>query len=160
MNFSPFFTKEFVIDGIVTNDSSVSLKLRCGNKSSAYPKCGTTSERIHSRYNRTLQDLMVFGKTVVVQLFSRKFFCDNSLCSRSIFTKRFENLIESYSRRTERLNEALIKFAFSLSSETASRILKYIFPHLSADTFIRIISKEHIEIKSKYKCIDIDDWAF
>jgi len=97
---------------------------------------------------------------VTIKLLSRKFFCDNSSCSRSIFTERFKNLVKAYSRRTERLNEALVKFAFSLSSEAASRVSKYIFPKLSADTFIRIIRKEYIEIKSNYKYIGIDDWAF
>jgi hypothetical protein len=30
MNFNSFFPKEFVIDGIAVEDSSVSIKLRCG----------------------------------------------------------------------------------------------------------------------------------
>jgi transposase len=103
---------------------------------------------------------MAFGKAVTIQLFSRKFFCDNSVCSRSIFTERFGSLIRASSRRTERLNEALVKFAFSLSSEVVSRISKYIFPQLSADTFIGIIGKERLVIESDYNFIGIDDWAF
>ncbi|KAJ50081.1 transposase [Clostridium tetanomorphum] len=153
MNFSSFFPKEFMIDGMEVED----INMRCRSKSSLCPECGAKSERIHSRYIRTLQDLMVFGKTVTIKLLSRKFFCDNSSCTRSIFTERFETLIKSYSRRTERLNEALVKFAFSLSSEAASRILKYIFHQLSSDTFIRIIRKEQIEIKSDFKHIGIDN---
>lgn len=160
MDFNLFFPKEFIIDDIVIEDTSVSLNLTSWKKSSICPNCGASSERIHSRYIRTLQDLTVFGKTVTIKLLSGKFFCNNSSCSRSIFTERFENLVKAYSRRTERLNEALVKFAFSLSSEAASRVSKYIFPKLSADTFIRIIRKEYIEIKSNYKYIGIDDWAF
>ena len=160
MDISSFFTKDFVIDGIEVEDSSINLNISFSSKFSTCPKCGVKSERVHSRYTRTIHDLIAFGKIVVIQLFSRKFFCENPSCSRSIFTERFETLIKPYSRRTERLNEALVKFAFSLSSEAASRISKYIFPHLSTDTFIRIIRKEQIEVNTSYKYIGIDDWAF
>lgn len=160
MNLNSFFTKEFVIDGVTTYETSVVLKLSCKNKSSLCPKCGANSERVHSRYSRKLYDLMAFGKQVIIKLSSRKFFCDNLTCVQRIFTERFNTMIKTYSRKTERLKEALIKFAFSLSSEAASRISQYIFPKVSADTFIRLIRKENIEIKANYKNIGIDDWAF
>lgn len=77
MDFNSFFTKEFVISGIAVEDISVSIKLRSRNKSSVCPNCGISSERIHSRYIRTIHDLMILGKVVMIQLLSRKFFCDN-----------------------------------------------------------------------------------
>jgi hypothetical protein len=62
---------------------------------------GDRSERIGSKYIRILQDIMAFGKAVTIQLFSTKFFCDNSTCSKNIFTERFESLIRASSKRTE-----------------------------------------------------------
>lgn len=160
MNLNLFFPEEFIINDVEIEDNSITINLASVNVLSECPICKRNSERIHSSYGRMLYDLKMLGKTVVIKLLSRKFFCDETSCSRKIFTERFENFIKPYSRRTERLNEVLVKLAFSLSSEAASRISKYVFSELSADTFIRIIRNQQISIKSNYRCIGIDDWAF
>lgn len=81
MDLTSFFTKEFVIDGIVVKDTSVSVNLISVQKSSSCPECRVTSEGIHSKYNRTLLDLIILCKAVIIKLLSKKFFYDNSYCS-------------------------------------------------------------------------------
>lgn len=39
------------------------------------PDCGATTERVHSRYTRTLEDLPWHGSTVQIRLQTRRFFC-------------------------------------------------------------------------------------
>ena len=59
-------------------------------KHSTCPICGITSDRVHSRYFRTLLDLPVSGYLVKIKLRARKYFCDNSVCHRKVFTERLD----------------------------------------------------------------------
>jgi transposase len=52
------------------------------------PLCGQPSQRIHSRYLRTLSDLPWQGIPVTLRLHVRRFFCDESSCKRTIFAER------------------------------------------------------------------------
>src|SRR5690242_8230943 len=61
--------------------SSTRLEGRC-------PLCGEPTRRVHSRYERTLQDLPFSGKRVQLSLHVRRFFCANPSCRRQIFSER------------------------------------------------------------------------
>lgn len=160
MDLTSFFPKEFVIKEVVMDHENINIEIISSKNICKCPICNTESSKIHSQYKRFLYDLNMIDKTVKLFLTSRKFFCCNPLCHRSIFTERFNSLITPYARRTTRLNEKLSKLAFSMSCEAASKLSKYITVSLSADTFLRIINKEKIIINSEYKHIGVDDFAF
>lgn len=46
------------------------------------PYCGHRSHSVHSRYVRTIQDLSILGRRVIMRLGVRKFFCRNRDCRR------------------------------------------------------------------------------
>jgi len=69
------------------------------------PHCGETSVRVHSRYQRTVQDLPWIGTVVQVQCCVRRFFCQNANCAQKTFSEPLEPLISKYSRRTMRLSQ-------------------------------------------------------
>lgn len=80
----------------------------CSTQISAQcPVCATSTGRIHSRYERTLADLpcVSFSLTLVMQVC--KFFCDNSACTRRIFTQRLPQVAAPWARKTIRLVERL-----------------------------------------------------
>jgi transposase len=52
------------------------------------PICGHRTARVHSRYQRTLQDVPCCGLPVTLRLQARRFFCVNATCTRHIFTER------------------------------------------------------------------------
>ncbi|HEY7416914.1 MAG TPA: transposase family protein, partial [Ktedonobacteraceae bacterium] len=56
------------------------------------PLCGQPSHRLHSRYQRTLQELSWCGKVLRLLVQVRRFFCDNAACTRKIFAERFPEL--------------------------------------------------------------------
>ena len=72
----------------------------------ACPCCAWLSERVHSRYRRTLLDLPWQGNAVRIALSVRKFFCDNRDCPRRIFAERLPAVTAHYARKTCRLAEA------------------------------------------------------
>src|SRR5215472_7087206 len=52
------------------------------------PLCRKPASRIHSRYERILQDLPFSGRRVRLALHVRRFFCANTSCPRRIFAER------------------------------------------------------------------------
>ncbi|WP_412093973.1 transposase family protein [Exiguobacterium aestuarii] len=74
------------------------------------------SYRVHSRYIRTLRDERVFGMDVQFRVQVRRFFCDDSACSTSIFTERFSSVCRSHFRRTIRLERSLLRLLSGLSA--------------------------------------------
>ena len=66
--------------------------------SSCCPLCQTISFKIHITYARTIGDLPVSGKLAKLKLQVRKFFCENSDCTRKIFTERFRAAITIWAK--------------------------------------------------------------
>src|SRR6266508_369449 len=54
------------------------------------PFCGRRSDRVHSRYARTLADLPWATLAVRLRVNVRKFFCANDACPRQIFAERLD----------------------------------------------------------------------
>ena len=52
------------------------------------PSCEQKTERVHSFYGRTIQDLPWSGCPVTINLRVRRFFCDNANCKRLVFCER------------------------------------------------------------------------
>ena len=87
------------------------------------PYCGKESKRIHSRYQREIQDLPMQGKKVVLLVSTRKFFCDNDACCKRTFSER-HTFADANGKRTKRLEKNILFTSSQLSSINASKVLK------------------------------------
>lgn len=123
------------------------------------PKCNSLSNKIHSKYIRTIKDLPVNNKKVYINLITHKFFCINSNCNLKIFTERF-TFIDKYKRVTDRMSEFIIKLGSLLSAEQASKLMKIFIVDLSPDTILNMIKSNAILINEDFIHIGIDDFAF
>mgnify|MGYP003461588388 CR=1 FL=1 len=139
---------------VLINALTCQLSSRC-------PLCNKRSNRIHSRYFRELADLPVSGNLVRIKLVSRKYFCDNTTCSRKIFTERFSEEITPYGRRMSRSVELISKIALELGGNKGAGISKFAGVPVSSSTIVRIIKKlPNKEQTITSGIIGIDDWAF
>lgn len=86
------------------------------------PLCQTGSSRIHSRYNRTFQDLPIQDRKVWFTLLNRKLFCDNPLCERTTFAESF-CFIDSKAKKTKCLIQAILEISLTQSSVSAATYL-------------------------------------
>jgi len=69
-------------------DRSYHMFAHCNLTYGTCPYCGHVSQRIHSRYMRTIHDLSILGHPVFITFEARKFFCDNPLCHRKTFAEQ------------------------------------------------------------------------
>lgn len=160
MLINDFFQNMKITSVNLNRKQSIDVELLSTQAESICPVCLKKSGRIHSRYSRRLIDLPILGQTLQLLLFSRKFFCDNTKCSRKIFTERYSSLIKSYARRTDRLEEILIAVAFSSNAQTDSKLSRKMGFYVSRDTILRIIRKQPIKTNHGAEIVGVDDWAY
>ena len=71
------------------------------------PYCGKVSSKIHSVYQREIQDIPIQDKQTIVLLNTRKMFCSNPACDHKTFSERFD-FIAPRERKTKRLVDKIL----------------------------------------------------
>lgn len=87
------------------------------------PFCGKESKRIHSTYQREIQDIPIQDKQTILLLNTRKMFCSNPECTHKTFSERFD-FISPNGKKTKRLLDKILITSTKLSSVSASVLLK------------------------------------
>jgi len=104
------------------------------------PYCGQMSEKVHSTYERTFQDLPIQGKKIIMMLKNRKMFCNNPDCTRTTFAERFK-FLDNKAKKTKRLVDEIARLSLNCSSTAASEILKKNAVDVGKSTVCSILKK-------------------
>ncbi len=80
--------------------STITATVTSTTTTASCPVCQRSSTHVHSRYTRRLADLPWHGVAMRLMLHVRKFFCDNHMCERQIFTERLPSVVAAYGRLT------------------------------------------------------------
>jgi transposase len=104
-------------------DETIYIYVSAKQEEAICPYCGQISEKVHSRYPRTFQDLPIQGKKVKIVLNNRKFFCKNADCSHKTFAEGFPFLARS-ATKTNRLQEEILNVSLNQSSVSAAQYLR------------------------------------
>ncbi len=115
--------ENYHLDGYRIKDKTVILKISSVHKELKCPYCNTVSHKVHSTYERAVQDLPMQDKKVILLVRTRKMFCDNTQCSKKTFSERHA-FVDSKGQKTIRLEKRIIDESIQLSSVSASNILK------------------------------------
>lgn len=103
-------------DTIIMEAHSVKKTVNC-------PYCGNTSFRVHSIYQREIQDIPLQDKQTILLLNVRKMFCDNPQCSHKTFSERFD-FVDPKAKKSKRLIDKILITSTKLSSVSATTLLK------------------------------------
>ena len=137
------------------------LEIYCAYKCKrAYcPSCHKKSKQVRSSYTRKLLSLPLGVNKTKIYLKTRRFKCNNSNCSRKIFSEQNSDICTKYSRITTTAKEQLQKIAIELSSIKGSYLLSVLNMPYSSSSCLRLIHKMPFHQYDIPKCIGIDDWA-
>ena len=138
----------------------VTITLRSTLPTAVCPCCGVTASRVQSRYTRTPLDLPMSGRLVHLIVRVRRFFCDNTVCFRTIFAEQFPSLIRPRAKVTTRLQEALCQIGFALGGEAGARLGDQLGVPGSPDTILRLVRTQQLPPNPPPRVIGIDDWAW
>jgi transposase len=157
MTFFPFSSLH--LEQLPVTEERITFLVRLTTESGRCPDCQVASSRVHSRYQRTLEDLPSSGLPVQVRLQVRRFFCDNPSCLRKTFAEAPSDLAVRYARKTVRLTDMLRQLGFALGGEQGARLATILGMSCSADTFLRMIRKTALRVHATPTHLGIDDWG-
>jgi transposase len=89
---------------------------RARAEAAACPRCGRSSARVHSAYQRRLADAPVGGHRVVIRLAVRRFFCASPDCPAVTFAEQIDGLTARRARRAPPLARTLTGIALALAA--------------------------------------------
>lgn len=87
------------------------------------PYCGAETSKIHSIYQREIQDLPLHEKQSILLVDTRKFFCTNTECEYKTFSE-VHPFVDRNARKTQRLMKSILKVSVQQSSVSASKTLQ------------------------------------
>lgn len=96
-------------------NKKIILKVLSKQKAVTCPYCGKQSNKVHSAYQREIQDLPIQEKQTVLLLNTRKMFCVNPQCQYKSFSERFD-FVQPGEKKTKRLTENILITSAKLSS--------------------------------------------
>jgi transposase len=92
-----------VIEEVADEGERIVVRARTGRGAAACPVCGVVSGRVHGYRLRTVADVPVDGRRVVVRVRVRRLVCLTLGC-RHTFREQVPGVLERYQRRTTRLS--------------------------------------------------------
>jgi transposase len=152
--------KALRLEKIIQHHSSLTLVVKATRTQAECPRCHRPSTRVHSYYTRTVADLPWHGVAVQLHLRTRRFRCQNSLCTKRIFCERLPRVVAYYARKTMRMNEALELIGFLLGGEAGSRATQKLAMPTSPDTLLRRVRQAKLPATSTPHVLGVDDFAF
>jgi len=145
-------------DLVLTPTTAVALVVSTAS-SATCPHCGTLSDRVHSRYRRTVADLPCQDRPVALRLVVRRFRCRQPDCPQTIFCERLPKLLKAHARSTTRLSAVHRTIGFALGGEAGARLAQRLDMPTSPDTLLRRVMDAPAEPMPLPRYVGIDDWA-
>lgn len=152
--------ENMAITSVHPTERTLAIDLACIDPTACCPLCQQPSERVHSKYQRTVADVPCGGRRVLLLLTVRKYICHIGDCPRSIFTERLPELVQSYARMTNRLRLWIEAIARATSGEVGARLAEHLGIRVSPTTILRRLMALFTPPVGKVSVLGIDDWSF
>src|SRR5260370_19682757 len=110
------------LERLVVSGNAVEIVLETVSTTAPCPCCGKHSERVHSRYLRTLTDLPAQGRRARLQIQVRRVFCHHGDWPRAIFAARPPDPADARARTTLSLPDPPRASHFPLGADAGLRL--------------------------------------
>ena len=148
------------IVSFVSNSDSIKIMAQSSKPFGICPVCQSTSDSRHSNYIRQIADLPWHGVAIRIKLNTRKFRCRNDACRRKVFCERLPKVVDSYGRKTVRLQALFGILAFVLGGEAGAKTAREIGLQISGDTLLRRIRRTSTPAAGAVRVLGVDDFSF
>ena len=151
---------EVRVRAVTSLNGGVTVDLVSCRGAVACPRCGMAGDRVHSRYQRRLQDLSWSGVPVALELSVRRFSCDRRECPQRVFAERLAVTAPRYGRRSARAQNMLGWLGVALGGEGGARAAARLGVGASGDTILRALRRMSVPPQPPPGMVGIDDWAW
>jgi len=156
-----FYPASLKITDIAEDERSLTISMKSQQHGHACLKCGQVMGIYHATYVRTVQDLPIFNKNVILKITAYDYFCSNDVCETKTFAEEYGSFVGRSGRMTDRLEDFVRTLALETNCEGAAAICKEMGIMISGDTIIRILRK--LADQPPPPCgeaIGVDDFAY
>jgi transposase len=146
-----------VVEAAEISGDCVWLRARTRADDAACPRCGCSSAKVHSTYQRRLSDAAIGGHRVRIRLRIRRFFCVNPDCPARTFAEQVSGLT---SRRSPPLARMLTSVALALAGRAGARLAGALDLTASRSSMLRLVMALPDPETGALTIVGIDDFAF
>jgi transposase len=125
----------------------------------ACPGCAAECTRIHSRYQRCIDDTAIGGRQVAIMLTVRVFVCPNPACPARRFAEQVDGLTSRYNRRSRSLHRSLEAIGLALAGRAAARLAEHLDVTVGRTAMIRLIRRMPDTPIPAITILGVDDFA-
>jgi len=129
-------------------EEKIILHVESTREEAKCPYCGKVSDRIHSHYERRLQDLPISGKKVRIVLRNKKYFCRNRTCPHKTFAESYA-FYEPKATKTKRLQEEILRASLTQSSTSAAKYLRGSVAEVGKSTICGLLKKRRDDARKE-----------
>ena len=147
-----------VIEDVADEGERIVVRARTPQDAAVCPVCGVASGRVHGYQLRTVADVPVDGRQVVVRVRVRRLVCLTLGC-RHTFREQVPGVLERYQRRTARLTRQVRAVVKELAGRAGARLLTVLAAGVSRHTALRALLRIPLPTGRTPRVIGVDDFA-
>ena len=148
-----------LVEDVADGEDAVVVTARTLDAGVPCPACGALTARVHGYHRRTVADVPVDGRQVVVRLRVRRLVCPVLGCGRQTFREQVPGLLERHQRRTVRLTRQIAEVARELCGRAAARLSGRLAMPASRTTMLRWLWRLPTPEAAVPAVIGVDDFA-
>jgi transposase len=148
-----------VIEDVQDAGEMVWVRARTRAAAVVCPGCGAATARVHGYHERTVADVPVDGRRVLVRVTVRRMRCPVPDCPRQTFREQVPGVLDRYQRRTPRLTEQAGAVARELAGRAGARLLAKLGVPLSRHTALRVLLRLSLPAVQTPGVLGVDDFA-
>jgi transposase len=147
-----------VVEDVADEGDRVRVEARTPDTPAACPRCGALTARVHGYHVRTLADVPLDARRVLMAVRVRRLVCPTRGCLQT-FREQVPGVLERYQRRTSRLVAQVGAVVRELAGRAGARVLAALSVRLSRDTALRCLLRLPLPPLEVPRVLGVDDFA-
>ena len=147
-----------VVEDMTDEGERIRVRARTPDGPVACPGCGAWTVRVHGYHERSVADVAVDARCVLVVVRIRRLICPTRGC-RQTFREQLPGVLERYQRRTPRLVSQIGAVVRELAGRPSRRVLSALPVRLSRHTALRVLLRLALPQPRVPRVLGVDDFA-
>jgi|GEM_PF-1932063 len=120
LDLSSFYPDYMKIVSITEEEDCIRIIMISQTYSAVCPICGEKSLKARSYFLRTINNLPILGKPVILDVNGQEYYCTNAHCTVKTFREQLPGFLSVRQQWTNRSEDFIISLSLNMSCEAAS----------------------------------------
>ncbi|MFI6359625.1 ISL3 family transposase [Streptomyces sp. NPDC050743] len=147
------------VEGVSDSSGILAVEAMSTARPGRCPNCHKQGRRVHSTYQRALDERPLGSRRVIIRLRVRRYFCDRKSCSRTMFVEQVPGLSTRYRRSSTGLADWLRLIAIELGGRPAARLCRRLRLSAGRTRLLRLLTAPTVPDRAP-RVLGVDEFAF